>query len=295
MTKQVCTTCNNTTNEGLMRGNGFIELVLWLAYIIPGVIYSIWRRGGEPSICPACKKETLKPYDAKEEEVEKQQKETIDCEWCAEPIKPQAKLCKHCKKDVTPREEEQPLQVSSESNQGVQLAKSSNSKPIKENNETGSPSSSIISFNQIMGLMFIVGIGFSVIQPAYQDYLDRHETKDKVTVEGSFICKSVMAKVFGYEPEDMRSVQHGSRYTITWTRVSDGLKWGTHCWVQNNNRIMWKTDGRNNTNGRLRNGEYDENITYSINGNKLTINEKYSDGSKSKKVYKVPASEIASK
>jgi len=37
MTKQVCTSCNNITDEGLLRGSGWIELILWLAYIVPGV------------------------------------------------------------------------------------------------------------------------------------------------------------------------------------------------------------------------------------------------------------------
>ena len=30
----------------------------------------------------------------------------VDCEWCAESIKPKAKICKHCGKDVTPQPKE---------------------------------------------------------------------------------------------------------------------------------------------------------------------------------------------
>ncbi len=255
-----------------------IEFVLWLAYIVPGVIYSIWRRGGEPSICPNCKKETLKPYDAKNEEKVNQSEETVDCEWCAEPIKPKAKLCKHCKKDVTPSLVQPVMET-------VELPREN--LKVQGSDEINDGPSPIVIF----GGGFIL---LCALLPTLMKIFLEKPNQQKANVSDSFICKSVMAKVFGYMPEKMGSVQHGSRYTITWTSPSDGVNWGTHCWVQNNNRIMWKTDGRNNTNGRLRNGEYDEDITYSINGKKLTIYEVYSDGSKSEEVYKVPASEIVS-
>ncbi len=100
MPKQICTSCNSTTVEGIRKGNGWIEFVLWLAYIVPGIIYSIWRRSGEPSSCPTCKKESLKPFVLVDDE------ETVDCEWCAESIKPKAKICKHCGKDVIPKPKE---------------------------------------------------------------------------------------------------------------------------------------------------------------------------------------------
>ncbi len=98
MSKKICMSCNNVTVEAKLKGNGWIELLLWLAYILPGLIYSIWRRSGDPSCCPTCNKENLKPY------VESTEEDMVDCEWCAEPIKPKAKICKHCGKDVIPVE-----------------------------------------------------------------------------------------------------------------------------------------------------------------------------------------------
>lgn len=36
------------------RGSIFIEIILWLCLIIPGVIYSIWRLTTRHKACPAC-------------------------------------------------------------------------------------------------------------------------------------------------------------------------------------------------------------------------------------------------
>lgn len=37
------------------RGSWLIEIVLWLCYILPGVIYSIWRRVRKKEICRKCR------------------------------------------------------------------------------------------------------------------------------------------------------------------------------------------------------------------------------------------------
>ncbi len=36
------------------RGSGAIELLLWLAACLPGLIYTIWRSSGQPYACPRC-------------------------------------------------------------------------------------------------------------------------------------------------------------------------------------------------------------------------------------------------
>lgn len=96
MSKLVCNNCKNISEQGLMKGNGWIEIILWLAYVIPGVIYSIWRRTGEKTVCLYCKKDKLVPVKSDSHSGLR------DCEWCAEPIKREAKICKHCKKEVEP-------------------------------------------------------------------------------------------------------------------------------------------------------------------------------------------------
>lgn len=49
--------CKNCHHVGVptMPGSGWIELVLWCCYFIPGFVYSLWRRGPRSkSICPLC-------------------------------------------------------------------------------------------------------------------------------------------------------------------------------------------------------------------------------------------------
>lgn len=50
----LCTVCGSQHPPILVRrGNGYVELVLWLA-IIPGVIYSLWRFLRKHEVCPKC-------------------------------------------------------------------------------------------------------------------------------------------------------------------------------------------------------------------------------------------------
>ena len=60
----VCTECGYVGKaKKTMKGNFLIEVVLWLTFIIPGVIYSIWRLANTPLVCPKCGKESLIPTD----------------------------------------------------------------------------------------------------------------------------------------------------------------------------------------------------------------------------------------
>lgn len=48
---RICTACNHI-GTSRKRGSGGIELILWICYLIPGLIYHMWRNGGTE--CPAC-------------------------------------------------------------------------------------------------------------------------------------------------------------------------------------------------------------------------------------------------
>ena len=49
-----------------LRGSTFIEVVLWLCYIIPGVIYSHWRRSEKfKSVCPVCHSNQVVPTSSR--------------------------------------------------------------------------------------------------------------------------------------------------------------------------------------------------------------------------------------
>lgn len=61
----ICPACGTQGNpETQNKGSALIELVLWLCFIIPGLIYSIWRRSSPNEICPACHKLGMIPIDS---------------------------------------------------------------------------------------------------------------------------------------------------------------------------------------------------------------------------------------
>ena len=101
--KYYCNACHNFTPHALKKGNGWIELVLYLMYIVPGIIYSIWRRSGAPNVCPLCRAASLvpaavaKPISAN---VMQNSRDEVDCPFCAEKILARANVCKHCGKQV---------------------------------------------------------------------------------------------------------------------------------------------------------------------------------------------------
>ncbi|MDP1886131.1 hypothetical protein [Polaromonas sp.] len=52
----ICKQCGTLNEKGSssLPGSGWIEVVLWLAYVVPGIIYSIWRRTKRNATCAAC-------------------------------------------------------------------------------------------------------------------------------------------------------------------------------------------------------------------------------------------------
>lgn len=61
----VCTQCGYIgKSEGAIKGNGCIEILLWVFFIIPGLIYSIWRSSSRFKVCPKCKSPSLIPTDS---------------------------------------------------------------------------------------------------------------------------------------------------------------------------------------------------------------------------------------
>ena len=51
----ICKNCG-TRHDGhtSLLGNGWVELVLWLLWLIPGLIYSVWRRTQRRPACAIC-------------------------------------------------------------------------------------------------------------------------------------------------------------------------------------------------------------------------------------------------
>jgi len=92
-----CNSCGNNTNNPRYKGSGGIEVILYICFFIPGIIYSIWRRTGIATACPKCRRETLLETSIIQERVITDE---VECPWCAEYIKSKALVCKHCGRDV---------------------------------------------------------------------------------------------------------------------------------------------------------------------------------------------------
>ena len=59
----ICTMCGSQTRlpKSHTKGSMLIEIVLWLAFIVPGLIYSLWRVTTRQKVCPACGSTALIP------------------------------------------------------------------------------------------------------------------------------------------------------------------------------------------------------------------------------------------
>lgn len=92
ISRYYCTNCLTRPSTAAMKGNGWIEFALYLFYIVPGILYSIWRRSGPRNGCPTCGKATLIPAGAAEVSPDTH----VKCPDCAELVKREARKCKHC-------------------------------------------------------------------------------------------------------------------------------------------------------------------------------------------------------
>jgi ribosomal protein L37E len=60
----ICTTCGfQGKPKTRTKGSIWIEIVLWICMILPGVIYSIWRLTTREQVCPKCGNPTMIPLD----------------------------------------------------------------------------------------------------------------------------------------------------------------------------------------------------------------------------------------
>jgi hypothetical protein len=63
--KKVCTRCHAVglpRNE--VRGSFGIEVLLWICFIIPGVLYSFWRLSSKRPVCQTCGSDALVPVNS---------------------------------------------------------------------------------------------------------------------------------------------------------------------------------------------------------------------------------------
>jgi len=61
----ICSTCGSRNNgKSFTRGSIFIEIILWICFLVPGVIYSIWRLTTRNRVCCTCGAAALIPLDS---------------------------------------------------------------------------------------------------------------------------------------------------------------------------------------------------------------------------------------
>lgn len=63
----VCTNCGyHGPATYASKGSCLLELVLWMLMIVPGIIYTVWRRTAVPVVCPRCGSARLIPDNTPE-------------------------------------------------------------------------------------------------------------------------------------------------------------------------------------------------------------------------------------
>lgn len=55
----ICPSCGTAGATHTMPGSGWMELVLWVAFLPAGAVYSVWRRSKRSSGCAVCGAKTL--------------------------------------------------------------------------------------------------------------------------------------------------------------------------------------------------------------------------------------------
>lgn len=65
LTRSVCTSCGFAGAPTIQTPGSFlIEIILWFVFLVPGIIYSIWRISSKHEACPSCGHRTMIPASA---------------------------------------------------------------------------------------------------------------------------------------------------------------------------------------------------------------------------------------
>lgn len=62
---KVCKTCESVGEpKSATPGSILIELILWLCFLVPGLIYSFWRLSARHEVCSSCGSKEIVPIDS---------------------------------------------------------------------------------------------------------------------------------------------------------------------------------------------------------------------------------------
>jgi hypothetical protein len=63
--QKICLQCGYVgSSKRITKGSILIEIVLWLAFIIPGILYSLWRLTTRYDACPSCNAPNMIPVNS---------------------------------------------------------------------------------------------------------------------------------------------------------------------------------------------------------------------------------------
>lgn len=93
------------------------------------------------------------------------------------------------------------------------------------------------------------------------------------------VAKYTVAAIMNHPPDIMEVIKDGEDFVVSYVRKDDGQTFKLKVKIDEN-KIMW-----GNLDGRWRDNELDEKITFTENGNKLKIIETYTDGTSTVKEY----------
>lgn len=60
-----CPNCGTVgAPKKIVKGSFLVEVVLWLCFLLPGLIYSVWRLTSKAEVCPSCSAQNMIPLDS---------------------------------------------------------------------------------------------------------------------------------------------------------------------------------------------------------------------------------------
>jgi hypothetical protein len=112
--RYICTNCGYAGQPVYETpGSGLFAFILFLCLIVPGLLYQVWRTTHQRIVCPKCRKQAMIPTSTPEGAARLRAvtapaagaiaaRPERQCPWCAEMILAEARVCKHCGRDVEP-------------------------------------------------------------------------------------------------------------------------------------------------------------------------------------------------
>jgi hypothetical protein len=61
-----CTVCKTISEQSktTMPGSDGAEIALWILFLLPGIVYSIWRNNAKAEVCPSCNSKAIVPLSS---------------------------------------------------------------------------------------------------------------------------------------------------------------------------------------------------------------------------------------